>query len=62
MGLFCINPYDKSPKAQLQCALGNLELYVGSLRANDDQPLDYLLGFIEKQIKDSILEIEKSTN
>lgn len=58
MGLFCFDPYDKSPRAQLKCALENLKLYESSLNDADNQPLDYLLGFIEKQIKDSILAIE----
>lgn len=66
MGLFCIS-IEKTPEAQLDCALGNLELFRGMLSRFGDirdsygnRMPDYLLDFVESQIKDSLKLIENS--
>lgn len=66
MGLFCLS-MKETPEEQLNCALGNLELYREHLNLGDD-PRDiygncipsYLLDFVEKQIKDSLEMVKNS--
>lgn len=60
MGLFCLS-LEKTPVAQLNSALGNLELFKELLEGYDgirdkygNQMPDYLIGFAETQIKDAL--------
>lgn len=66
MGLFCLS-MKKTPEDQLKCALGNLsifreliEAYDGILDKHGNRMPDYLIGFAESQIRES-LELLKSS-
>lgn len=68
MGMFCLS-MKETPEDQLKCALGNLEMFRECLAQFEDprdkygnRMPDYLLGFIEKQIKDSLKMIENSVD
>lgn len=60
MGLFCLSS-EKTPEAQLNAALGNLELFKELLEGYEgirdkygNKMPDYLIGFAENQIKDAL--------
>lgn len=67
MGLFCLS-MKETPEEQLNCALGNLEMFREMLALFGDirdpygnRMPDYLLGFIESQIKDSLKYLSEQT-
>lgn len=66
MGLFDLS-LTKTPKAQLNCALNNLSYFRDCLEQFEDprdkygnRMPDYLLGFVESQIKEALELLESS--